>query len=139
MFDCVKNGLGYHDNNIISSSGSSRMIFRYLYLEETPACLSVGSEFILALTIHSYGQFFVYPWGYTTDEDPANIDQLVRPNHAGTIVNNDVMRCFDNFSKCTLATEKYRHISFVVGTYTCLCLSLINKNKCNLALSCRRK
>ena len=46
--------------------------------------MTAGSEFILALTIHSYGQFFVYPWGYTTDEDPDNIEQLVRRNDRGS-------------------------------------------------------
>ena len=37
----------------------------------------ISDEFVLALTIHSYGQFFVYPWGFTTDEDPDNINDLV--------------------------------------------------------------
>ena len=117
------------------------MTFRFLFsrsiFKKQHVCLHdcIGSEFILALTIHSYGQFFVYPWGYTTDEDPANIDQLVRPSHAAAIVKNDVMRSFNNVSKCTLAfalaTEKYRLISFV-DVYRLL-------KKCNLTLSGRPK
>ena len=36
-----------------------------------------GPIFELGITIHSYGQFMVYGYGYTTDIDPPNREELV--------------------------------------------------------------
>jgi hypothetical protein len=38
--------------------------------------LSVASQSVVYLTVHSYGQYWLTPWGYTA-EYPADYTQLV--------------------------------------------------------------
>jgi hypothetical protein len=40
------------------------------------AILSVASQSVVYLTVHSYGQYWLTPWGYTA-EYPADYTQLV--------------------------------------------------------------
>lgn len=38
--------------------------------------LAIANQTAVYLTVHSYGQYWLTPWGYTADL-PANYDQLV--------------------------------------------------------------
>ena len=43
------------------------------------AISSVASQSVVYLTFHSYGQYWLTPWGYTADL-PDDYDQMVRSN-----------------------------------------------------------
>lgn len=42
---------------------------------------SLRSSFDLVMAFHSYGQILIYPWAYTDQEDPDNIEDLVTVNN----------------------------------------------------------
>lgn len=46
------------------------------------AMADIEGNLHLVLSLHSYGQLIIYPWGYTKTEDPPNRKELVREGNA---------------------------------------------------------
>ena len=54
-----------------------------------------GPAFELGITVHNFGQYAVYPWGYIADDFPPNADDLVCRKQYDRFVPFTLLSCID--------------------------------------------